>query len=63
MTGHSEHHPEIHIPSPSHWPLVLTIGLTFSLVGIIFNYYLSGLGLIVFFTALVGWLREPTGVE
>lgn len=62
MTEHSDNHPEIHMPSPSWWPLVLTIGLTFLLLGIVFTFYLSGLGLVIFLISLVGWLREPTGV-
>ncbi|MBS1252157.1 MAG: hypothetical protein MAG451_01194 [Anaerolineales bacterium] len=54
---------EIHLPSPSWWPLVLTIGITLFVLGIVFSFYLAGLGLIVFLIALVGWLREPTGLE
>ncbi len=63
MTEHTGSHPEIEMPSPSYWPLVMTIGVTFLLLGIVFNFYLSGLGLVIFMISLVGWLREPTGVE
>lgn len=62
MTHNADHQPDIHMPAPSYWPLVLALGVTFLLLGIVFSFYLSGLGLVIFLIALVGWLREPTGV-
>jgi cytochrome c oxidase subunit 1 len=50
------------MPSPSYWPLVMAVGITLLVLGIVYSFWLSGIGLIIFLTSLVGWLREPTGV-
>lgn len=72
----------IHLPNPSIWPLVLTVGLAIMAIGIIFGFEptsaialdISALGtslkylpigvvvgLIVFFTGLIGWISQPAG--
>lgn len=63
MAGHNDEHPDIHMPNPSYWPLVMSIGITLLVVGLVYSFYLSGLGLVIFFVSLIGWLREPTGLE
>lgn len=54
---------DVPMPNPSYWPLVLAIGLALLLVGIVVSWYVSGLGFAIFLIALLGWLREPTGLE
>jgi hypothetical protein len=63
MTQHTHEHADIEMPNSSYWPLVLTIGLTLLLVGIVLSWYLTGVGFVIFMIALIGWLREPTGLE
>lgn len=63
MAEQTGNQPDIHLPSPSYWPLVMSIGITFLLLGLIFSYYLSGIGFLIFAASLIGWLREPTGME
>ncbi len=58
--------PGIHMPGPSRWPFVVPIGaalLLFALVfsggnGLPFNPLLLGLGLLVTFVAIAGWLWD-----
>lgn len=63
MTQHTDEHAVIHMPNPSYWPLVLAIGLTLLLIGIVVSWYVAGFGFVIFMIALLGWLREPTGLE
>jgi cytochrome c oxidase subunit I len=50
----------IHLPSPSYWPLVLSIGLPLIAYGLLFTYWLSALGVLVLVVALYGWGLEPS---
>jgi uncharacterized membrane protein len=50
--------PEIHMPSPSYWPIVLAFGLTLIAIGVIFGTLISLLGVIVLLAAIAGWTRE-----
>lgn len=50
--------PEIHLPPPSFWPIVLAFGLTLIAIGIIFGLVISGLGVIVLLVAIAGWTQE-----
>jgi cytochrome c oxidase subunit 1 len=51
--------PEIHLPLPSFWPIMLAAGLTLMLAGLIFTPISSGLGLFIFALAVTGWIIEP----
>jgi hypothetical protein len=63
MTHEMDEHADVQMPNPSYWPLVLAIGLALLLVGIVVSWYVAGLGFVIFMIALLGWLREPTGLE
>ena len=49
----------IHLPTSSFWPLVLAIGLTTIMVGLIFGVIPLAIGLVVFVVALIGWINQP----
>jgi cytochrome c oxidase subunit 1 len=51
---------EVHLPSPSYWPIVLAAGLPIFAFGIIYNLWLSVVGAIVILAAIYGWATEPT---
>ena len=44
-------------------PVTLAAGLTLALFGIVTSYAFTGVGLIVFTWALVGWIREVSHHE
>src|SRR4051794_34025867 len=50
---------DVHLPSPSYWPLVLAAGLPFIAWGLIFNLWLCVLGGAMVIAALYGWVMEP----
>jgi len=50
---------EVHLPSPSYWPIVLAAGLPIFAFGIIYTLWLSVVGAIVILAAIYGWATEP----
>jgi cytochrome c oxidase subunit 1 len=52
--------PHIHLPSPSYWPIVLAFGLPVIAIGLIYNFFVAGLGGLIVLFALYGWTQEPS---
>jgi hypothetical protein len=52
--------PGVHMPGPSKWPFVAPIGLTLIFFALILdmNLVLLGLGLVISFVAILGWLWD-----
>jgi cytochrome c oxidase subunit I len=50
---------DVHLPSPSYFPLVLAAGLPIIGYGVIFNRWLVIPGLVVFLFGVFGWAFEP----
>ncbi|MBA2624718.1 MAG: cytochrome c oxidase subunit 4, partial [Acidimicrobiia bacterium] len=50
----------IHLPSPSYWPLVVAISLPLIGYGLIYTYWLAGLGGLVLLAGIYGWGLEPS---
>ena len=53
----------IHLPSPSYWPLVASLGLPIMAYGVIYSWWLVGLGVAVTLVGLYGWALEPSVAE
>ena len=53
----------IHLPSPSFWPLVSGFGLPIMAYGVIYSWWLVGLGALVALVGLYGWALEPSVAE
>ncbi|MEO6627638.1 MAG: cytochrome c oxidase subunit I [Aquihabitans sp.] len=51
---------DVHLPSPSYWPIVMAFGMPFIAWGLIFNMWLCVLGGICVVAAIYGWLMEPS---
>ena len=45
-------------PPPTYWPLVFGLGITFITYGIVTTIFSVGLGLILFFWGLWGWIGD-----
>jgi cytochrome c oxidase subunit 1 len=60
-------HPEgghaIHLPSPSFWPLVVSIGFPIMGYGVLYSWWLVGAGALVIVVGLIGWVLEPPVAE
>lgn len=46
------------LPRPTYMPLVMAIGITCILWGIVTSVVISEVGVILFVVALAGWIRE-----
>jgi cytochrome c oxidase subunit 1 len=50
----------IHLPSPSFWPLVAALGMPLLGWGVLFHWWMFGLGAVVTLVGLFGWAMEPS---
>ena len=58
--GAEEHEPHIHMPSPSYWPLVTSLGLPIISYGMIYKTWsVAILGGLWTFAGLYAWALEP----
>jgi cytochrome c oxidase subunit I len=53
----------IHLPSPSFWPLVASIGLPIIAYGVLYSWWLVAAGIVVVAVGLYGWALEPSVAE
>jgi cytochrome c oxidase subunit 1 len=51
-------HPEIHLPSPSYWPIALAFGLVLIAIGVVSTFIVSIVGVVVLLVAIAGWTLE-----
>jgi cytochrome c oxidase subunit I len=59
-SGHAEEGEHIHMPDPSYWPLVQTLGFFPLGYGLVYlNWYLIGLGVLWLVVGMYGWIIEP----
>jgi hypothetical protein len=49
---------EIHLPEPTYLPVMVAFGVTLALCGILFNYVLTGIGVVITLAAVVRWIRD-----
>ncbi len=64
--GHDHGKPEgpvTHLPSPTAWPLVLAVGLTLGFAGLVTNFGISLMGIVLTIAGCVGWFREVLPVQ
>ena len=45
-------------PEPTYWPFVFALGIMFIMYGMVTSIFAVGLGLILFFWALWGWIGD-----
>jgi cytochrome c oxidase subunit 1 len=57
-SGHGGH--GIHLPGPSYYPLISALGLPIIGYGLIFNWWLVAVGLVVVLAGFYGWVLEPS---
>jgi cytochrome c oxidase subunit 1 len=51
-------HPEIHLPSPSYWPILLAFGMALIATGVVSTIVVSIVGIFVLLAAIAGWTLE-----
>ena len=57
-SGEDEGH-DIHLPQPSYWPLVVSIGLLIGGYGLVFNFAVAVVGGLIGMFAVYAWSFEP----
>jgi cytochrome c oxidase subunit 1 len=50
----------IHLPSPSYWPIILAIALPIMGYGIIYTHWLLVAGAVIVLLSMFGWAMEPS---
>lgn len=50
--------PDIHLPSPSYWPILLAFGLALIAIGVVSSLLVSIVGVIVMLVSIAGWTLE-----
>ena len=48
----------VHLPEPSYLPILLAFGITIALVGVVINWVIVGIGVVIFLVVLVRWIRQ-----
>ena len=56
-------HSDIHVPSPSFWPIVLAGGLVLIAIGVVSSFTFSIVGILILLTAIGGWAMENRSEE
>ncbi len=51
--GEEEAH--IHLPGPSYWPLLLACGMVLTVIGLMINFEVTAVGLLLSFIFGIGW--------
>ena len=47
----------IHLPEPSYLPVIVSLGVTIALVGVVMSWYVFALGFAITLVAVVRWVR------
>ena len=48
----------VHLPGPSYLPVLTAAGLTLALTGIVINWVMVGIGVVITVWAIVRWIRD-----
>ena len=48
----------IHMPAPTQWPLIMAVGLTLVFAGLVTNFIITALGIVMTIAGAVGWFRQ-----
>lgn len=60
----NDHHEEhIHMPDPSIWPFVISLGSAVLLAGLTLSLPLLVVGLLILLTGVGGWIYEDIDLE
>src|SRR6266436_3998176 len=58
MHDHSQPTGTVQLPAPTAWPMVLALGISLMLAGMVTHWAISLLGLVIALPAIVGWFFE-----
>jgi cytochrome c oxidase subunit 1 len=50
----------IHLPGPSYWPVVAALGMPVIGYGVLYSWWLVGIGFLIALVGFYGWAMEPS---
>lgn len=53
-----DHVDTIELPKPTHWPIVLALGVTLAVMGLVTSYGLTYLGIVLMIAGCIGWFFD-----
>jgi hypothetical protein len=48
----------IHMPDPTYLPVIVALGVTIALVGVVMSWFVFGLGMAITLVAVLRWVRD-----
>jgi hypothetical protein len=48
----------VHLPDPSYLPVVVALGVTLAVVGVVVNWAVCGIGVVIAVYAIVRWIGQ-----
>jgi len=48
----------IHLPGPSYLPVIVALGTTIALVGVVLNWFVFGAGVLITLIAILRWIGD-----
>jgi hypothetical protein len=48
----------VHLPGPTYLPVIVAVGITIAVVGVVQNWVLVALGLLITLVAVWRWIRD-----
>jgi cytochrome c oxidase subunit 1 len=55
--------PEIEMPAPSYWPIVMAASMAMIAIGLIDTYFVSIAGVILLLVSVAGWTLENRAAD
>lgn len=49
---------QIHLPGPSYIPLLVGLGITIALVGVVVAWWVFAVGMVIFLLPLIRWIAD-----
>lgn len=48
----------IHLPGPSYLPVVVALGVTIAVVGVVLNWFICGAGVLITLISVLRWIGD-----
>jgi hypothetical protein len=48
----------VHLPAPTHWPILLAFGCTMAAAGLVTSLWVSAFGAVLMISGCIGWFRQ-----
>ncbi len=49
---------QLHLPGPTYLPVIVALGVTLAVVGVVISFVITAIGLLIMAVAIARWVRE-----